>query len=66
MPKKNKVFHLECKMAKAEGNKAEIMIYSSISPYRFGDDDPTVTSRDFDKELKALGDVPGPGKVSLR
>ena len=57
MPKKNRVFHLECKMAKAEGNKAEIMIYSSISPYRFGDDDPTVTSRDFDKELKALGDV---------
>lgn len=57
MPRKNKCFRLEYKMAKGEGSKAEIMIYSSISPYRWGDDDPTVTSRDFDKELKALGDV---------
>lgn len=57
MPKRSRVFHLECRMAKAEGSKAEIMIYSSISPYKWDDDDPTVTSRDFDKELKALGDV---------
>ena len=57
MPKRNRVFHLEFKTAKAEGSKAEIMIYSSIAPYRLDDDDPLVTSRDFDKELKALGDV---------
>lgn len=57
MPKRSRAFRLECKMAKAEGNKAEIMIYSSISPFKWDDDDPTVTSRDFDKELKALGDV---------
>lgn len=57
MPRRSRCFHLECRMAKAEGNKAEIMIYSSISPYKYDDDDPTVTSRDFDKELKALGDV---------
>ena len=57
MPKRSRRFRLECRMAKAGDSKAEIMIYSSISPYRWGDDDPTVTSRDFDKELKALGDV---------
>ena len=57
MPKRSRAFRLECRMAKAEGSKAEIMIYSSISPYKWDDDDPTVTSRDFDKELKALGDV---------
>lgn len=57
MPRRSKCFHLECRMAKADGNKAEIMIYSSISNYKYDDDDPTVTSRDFDKELKALGDV---------
>ncbi len=57
MPRRNRRFHLECRMAKAEGNKAEIMIYSSISTNKYYDDDSTVTSRDFDKELKALGDV---------
>lgn len=56
MPKR-RAFRLECKMAKAGENKAEIMIYSSIAPDKWWDDDPTVTSRDFDKELKALGDV---------
>ena len=57
MPKRSRCFRLECRMAKAEDSKAEIMIYSSIAPNKWWDDDPTVTSRDFDKELKALGDV---------
>lgn len=57
MPKRSRCFRLEYRMAKAEDSKAEIMIYSSIAPNKWWDDDPTVTSRDFDKELKALGDV---------
>lgn len=56
MPKR-RTFRLEYRMAKAEGNKAEIMVYSSIGPYKWDEDDPTVTSRDFDRELKELGDV---------
>ena len=42
----------------ALGNRrGEVMIYSAISPYSWDDDDPTVTSNRFDKQLKELGDV---------
>ncbi len=39
------------------GKKGEVKIYSGISTWKWDEDDPTVTSNDFDKELKALGDV---------
>lgn len=53
MPK-NTSFRLEFKTNKAN-KKGEVMIYSSISSFNFWGDE--VTSRDFDKALKELGDV---------
>lgn len=44
--------------ATAQGNKrGEVMIYSVITRYKWNKDDPDVTSNDFDRQLKALGDV---------
>ena len=44
--------------ATAQGNRrGEVMIYSVITRYKWNKDDPDVTSNDFDKQLKALGDV---------
>ena len=57
MPKGNKQFHLMARAVATGGKKGEVKIYSSISTYKWDEDDPTVTSNDFDKELKALGDV---------
>lgn len=53
MPK-NKEFRLVAS-AKALGNrKGEVTVYSAIYPYRWGDDDPTVTSNNFIKALNEL------------
>ena len=41
--------------AQALGNrKGQVTVYSAIFPYRYGDNDPTVTSNDFIKALDAL------------
>lgn len=51
----NKRFALKYNVTALGENKGEIMIYSDISPYSWGDE--SVTSRDFDRKLKDLGDV---------
>lgn len=50
------IFHIECKANRA-GNRGELMIYSSISPYTWDRENPSVTSRNFDRELKDLEDA---------
>lgn len=53
----NMRFSLQTNVA-AQGNKrGEVMVYSVITRYKWNADDPEVTSNDFDKKLKALGDV---------
>jgi len=53
MPR-NKEFRLIAS-ARALGNrKGEVTVYSAIYPYKWGDDDPTVTSNDFIKALNEL------------
>lgn len=57
MPRGDKQFHLMAR-ARATGNrKGEVKVYSAIGTHKWDEDDPTVTSNDFDKELQALGDV---------
>ena len=50
------IFHIECKANRA-GNRGELMIYSSISPYSWDRENPNTTSRNFDKALKELEDA---------
>ncbi len=58
MPKtSNKQFHIVAEARATGGRKGEVTVYSSIGRYKWDEDDPTVTSTDFDKKLKALGDV---------
>lgn len=56
MPKaSNMGFHLEFKTNKVAEKKGEVMIYSVISSSKWWGDE--TTALDFDKALKALGDV---------
>lgn len=57
MPERNKRFSLMASVNALGNRRGEVMIYSAISTYAWGDDDPTVTSNKFDKQLKELGDV---------
>lgn len=57
MPERNKRFALMASVTALGNRRGEVMVYSAISPYSWGDDDPTVTSNKFDKQLKELGDV---------
>ena len=52
----NKRFALKYNVNALDENRGEIMIYSDISSYSWGDYE-SVTSRDFDRKLKDLGDV---------
>lgn len=56
MPKGGKQFHLKT-AASRNANRGEIKIYSGISTWKWDDEDPTVTSNEFDRQLKELGDV---------
>ena len=53
----NKVFHLMASVTALGNRRGEVMIYSTISPYKWRDTDPQVTSSEFDKKIKELGDV---------
>ena len=57
MPKANKQFHLFAQIVALGNRRGEVKVYSWISTWKWDEDDPTVTSNDFDKQLKALGDV---------
>ena len=57
MPERNKRFTLMASVTALGNRRGEVMIYSAISPYSWGDDDPTMTSNKFDKQIKELGDV---------
>ena len=53
----NKVFHLMASVTALGNRRGEVMIYSTISPYKWRDTDPQVTSSEFDKKIKEIGDV---------
>lgn len=57
MPKPNKRFALMASVTALGNRRGEVMIYSIISDWAWGDSDPVVTSNRFDKALKELGDV---------
>ena len=57
MPRTDKCFFLRCQVTALGKKKAEIKVYSVIDTMKFWPDDPAVTSNDFDRDLKALGDV---------
>ena len=57
MPNERKQFHIVAAATALGNRRGEVTVYSSISRYKYGDNDPTVTSNSFDKELKKLGDV---------
>ena len=57
MPRTDKQFHIMAQARALSGSRGEVMIYSAIGSWKWGEDDPTVTSNDFDKQLKALGEV---------
>lgn len=57
MPDLNRTFHLMASVTALGNRRGEVMIYSGISRYSYGENDPTVTSNKFDKELKKLADV---------
>lgn len=57
MPDQNKRFSLRYKVTALGDRKGEVSIYSIIDTWKWGPDDPTVTSADFDKQLKALGEI---------
>lgn len=58
MPSTNKRFSLRFEIKRAQGGKKGIIkIYSAIDTIKWWNEDPTVTSNDFDKELTALGEV---------
>lgn len=50
----DKVFRLEARARMTANKQGEVTIYSAIYPYRWGEDDPTVTSNDFIKELDEM------------
>ena len=47
-------FRLEAKARQTEPKKGEVTIYSVISDWKWGDNDPTVTSNEFLKDLAEL------------
>lgn len=47
-------FRLEARARQTEPKKGEVTIYSVISDWKWGEDDPAVTSNSFKKELDAL------------
>ena len=53
MPR-NKEFRLVATARTLGNRKGEVTVYSAIFPYRYGDDDPTVTSNDFIKALDEM------------
>lgn len=57
MPNERKQFHLVASAVALGNRRGEVTVYSSIGRYKYGDNDPTETSNNFDKQLKALGDV---------
>lgn len=57
MPEQNKRFSLRYKVTALGDRRGEVSIYSIIDTWKWGPDDPTVTSSDFDKQLKALGEI---------
>lgn len=57
MPVQNKRFALMASVTALGNRRGEVMIYSVISDWAWGDSDPVVTSNRFDKALKDLGDV---------
>lgn len=52
-----KQFHLVASARTLGNRRGEVTIYSEIYNYSWGDNDPTVTSNKFLKELNSLGDV---------
>lgn len=50
----DKVFRLEARARMTANKQGEVTIYSAIYPYRWGEDDPTVTSNDFIKALDEM------------
>ena len=61
MPKDNRVFVLKTEVTALGNRRGEVMVYSAISSYKWDGED--VTAFDFDKKLKALGDV---DEISVR
>ena len=61
----NERFHLGYDLRMSTEEEAEIMIYGYITSYRWNENDPDVTAKDFDKMLK---DAKGKGakKLTLR
>ena len=57
MPVQNKRFALKASVTALGDRRGEVMIYSVISDWAWGDSDPVVTSKRFDRALKDLGDV---------
>ena len=57
MPERNKRFALMASATALGNRRGEVMIYSVITDWAWGDSDPAVTSNRFDKALKDLGDV---------
>ena len=53
----NKRFSLRFQVTALGNKQGEIKIYSVIDTLKFFPDDPAVTANEFDKELKAMGDV---------
>jgi len=53
----NKRFSLMASATALGNRRGEVMIYSVITDWAWGDNDPVVTSNRFDKALKELGDV---------
>lgn len=53
MPR-DKEFRLVATARTLGNRKGEVTVYSAIFPYRYGDDDPTVTSNDFIKALDEM------------
>ncbi|MBQ9252254.1 MAG: Clp protease ClpP [Clostridia bacterium] len=53
MPK-NKEFRLVASARETGNRKGEVTVYSAIYPYKWGEDDPTVTSNDFIQALSEL------------
>ncbi len=53
----SKGYSLRFEMRMAAENVGEIKVYSVIDSWKWGEDDPAVTSNDFDKALKKLGKV---------
>lgn len=57
MANERKQFHLVASAVALGNRRGEVTVYSTIGRYKYGDNDPTETSNNFDKQLKALGDV---------